>query len=135
MSRLTTSTLLRSRGLAALVAACLAGLLLSAGAQADPVFLSQLGSGVGSAAGQVKYPWGVAVDPTSGNVYLADGFTNNRVDEYFSTGAFVRAWGWGVADGGNQFEICTTTCQGGAYSHAGGAFNGIRAITVDTASG
>jgi DNA-binding beta-propeller fold protein YncE len=135
MSRLAASTIQRPRRLAALLTASLASLLLATAAQADPVFVSQLGSGTGPAAGQLKYPWGVAVNPTSGDVYVADGFTNNRVDEYSSTGAFIRAWGWGVADGQPHFEICTTTCQGGAYSNAGGGFDGIRGIAVDTASG
>jgi DNA-binding beta-propeller fold protein YncE len=135
MSRLAAYTVKRPRRLAALLAACLASLLLTAEAQADPSFVSQLGSGAGAAAGQIKYPWGVAVNPTSGNVYVADGFSNERVDEYSSTGAFIRAWGWGVIDGGSHFEICTTTCQGGAYGHGGGEFDGIRAITVDPTSG
>jgi DNA-binding beta-propeller fold protein YncE len=135
MSHPAPSKILRPRRLAALLSVCLAALLLSAEAQADPTFTSQLGSGQGAAAGQIEYPWGVAVDPSSGNVYLADGFTNNRVDEYSSGGTFTRAWGWGVVDGQSHFEICTTTCHGGGYSHSGGAFDGIRAITVDTASG
>jgi DNA-binding beta-propeller fold protein YncE len=135
MSRLFASSVHRPRRLAALLGTCLATLLLATQAQADPVFVSQLGSGTGPAAGQIKYPWGVAVNPTSGDVYLADGFTNNRIDEYSSTGAFIRAWGWGVADGQSHFEICTTTCEGGAYGHGGGQFDGLRAITVDTTSG
>jgi DNA-binding beta-propeller fold protein YncE len=135
MSQLAASTIQLPRRLAVLLAACLASLVLTSAAQADPSFVSQLGSGSGSAAGQIKYPWGVAVNPTSGNVYVADGFTNERVDEYSSTGAFTRAWGWDVIDNAGHFEICTTTCQGGGYVYGGGGFNGIRAITVDTSSG
>jgi DNA-binding beta-propeller fold protein YncE len=135
MSRLAPTIIERPRRLATLLIVFLAALLLATQAKADPAFVSQLGSGTGAAAGQVKYPWGVAVNPTSGNVYVADDSTDNRVDEYSSSGAFIRAWGWGVADGQSHFEVCTTTCQGGAYSHGGGGFNGVRGITVDTASG
>ena len=41
---------------------------------------------------------GVAVNAETHNVYVAD-TANNRVDEFKSDGTFVRAWGWGVADG------------------------------------
>ncbi|MGA2012057.1 MAG: hypothetical protein ABSH51_16255, partial [Solirubrobacteraceae bacterium] len=30
-----------------------------------------------------------------------------------STGAFITAYGWGVADGMSRLETCTTTCEAG----------------------
>ena len=41
---------------------------------------------------------GVAVNATTHDVYVAD-TGNHRIDEFAADGSFVRAWGWGVADG------------------------------------
>jgi hypothetical protein len=68
-------------------------------------------------AGGLYGPAGVATD-SSGDVYVAD-VGNNRIDEFSPAGAFIEAYGWGVADGMSQFETCTTTCRAG--SHGGGA--------------
>jgi hypothetical protein len=65
---------------------------------------------VGSAAGQCERPEGVAVDRSNDHVYVADK-RNNRVDVFDSTGAFLFAFGWGVADGTtNAPQTCTTAC-------------------------
>ena len=48
---------------------------------------------------------GVAVDDVTGDVYVAD-TGNHRVDEFSAGGGFVRAWGWGVADGVAKLETC-----------------------------
>jgi hypothetical protein len=53
----------------------------------------------------------VATD-SSGDVYVADTY-NNRIDEFSAAGAFIKAYGWGIANGMNQFETCTSTCQTG----------------------
>ncbi len=65
----------------------------------------------GGGAGQLRNPGGVAIDP-SGDVYVAD-IDNYRIDEFSAAGAFIKAYGWGVLDGMNQFETCTSTCQTG----------------------
>src|ERR1700691_962606 len=52
--------------------------------------------GTGTAGGLFDTPGGVAVNNTSGNVYVVDS-GNNRVQEFSSGGAFIRAWGAGVA--------------------------------------
>jgi DNA-binding beta-propeller fold protein YncE len=84
----------------------------------------------GSEAGElgeiVGYP---AVDPASGDVYVADP-ANHRVDEFSVTNsagsvtaaAFVRSYGWGVATGAEEFEICTSTCLGGIEGSGPGQF-------------
>jgi DNA-binding beta-propeller fold protein YncE len=68
------------------------------------------GSGAGELGADVGYP---AVDPTNGDLYVADS-ANKRIDEFTAAGAFVRAFGWGVADGAAKAETCTITCQAGA---------------------
>jgi hypothetical protein len=65
----------------------------------------------GSFGGQLKTPRGVAVNQSTGNVYVADS-ENNRVDVFDSNGKFLRAWGldvvaYGPDDGGEASpEIC-----------------------------
>jgi hypothetical protein len=75
----------------------------------------------GGGAGQLDGPAGVAIDP-SGDVYVADS-DNRRIDEFSAAGAFIKAYGWGVLDGANQFETCTSTCQAANYP-VGGAGTG-----------
>jgi DNA-binding beta-propeller fold protein YncE len=68
----------------------------------------------GGHAGQLGFPGGVAVDG-SGNVYVTDPL-NNRVSQFTTEGAFVRAFGFDVVPGGGKgFEICTpvTGCKRG----------------------
>jgi hypothetical protein len=59
----------------------------------------------GSEAGQLTHPGSVAIDPASGNVFVAD-TGNNRIDEFTSEGFFLRAWGWGVKDGTSTLQTC-----------------------------
>jgi DNA-binding beta-propeller fold protein YncE len=47
---------------------------------------------LGTGNGQFNTPWAIAVNPTSGNVYVADNY-NTRVEEFTATGAFVTKWG------------------------------------------
>jgi len=71
----------------------------------------------GSAAGQVNDPISVAVDQSTGMVYVSDA-NNARIDEFKRNGTFVRAFGYGVVDGANELEICTTSCVKGGLSEA-----------------
>ena len=48
---------------------------------------------------------------------------NDRIDEFSAAGAFIAAYGWGVADGLDQFETCTTTCQAGPFDEGDGFEN------------
>jgi sugar lactone lactonase YvrE len=83
----------------------------------------------GGGAGQLYNPSGVATDG-SGNVYIADG-ANPRIDEFSSTGAFIRAWGWGVADGASHFETCTSTCRAGIGGTGAGQLNAPDGVATD----
>lgn len=72
----------------------------------------------------------VIVDPDNGNVYVSDP-TNRRIQEFDSSGNFIRLWGWDVVTAGkvaagdlgtNNFEICTSAAVGdckGANTSAG----------------
>jgi hypothetical protein len=101
------------------------------------VFSSSFGSS-GAGVGQVSSPAGVAVDnsagPSAGDVYVADP-GNFRVDEFSSSGTFIRAWGWGVADGLPSFETCTLICQAGLSGSGAGQFTTPTFVAVDSSAG
>jgi hypothetical protein len=86
----------------------------AAAAAAQPSVLSSVSSfgSQGSGAGQLNAPAGVAIQPQSGDVYITDS-GNARVDEFGPSGNFIAAFGWGVADGRAQAEVCTSSCQTG----------------------
>ena len=88
----------------------------------------------GTLGGELNLPKGIAVDPV-GNVYVAD-TSNNRIQEYDSSGAFIRAFGLDVdSGGGTGFEICTvaSNCKaGGASPVGGGTIFSPAAIAVDS---
>ena len=91
-------------------------------------------SGTGAAAGECGELKGIAVDTSNGNIYVVD-TTNNRVNEFDASGAFVQAFGVDVIPGGAATaESCTTgtTCQAGLTTGAG-AIVGVqaRSIAVD----
>jgi hypothetical protein len=99
-----------------------------------PVASAELAFGpVGSGAGQTSNPRAVAVDRSNGTVYVADS-GNNRVDTFSATGEFIRAFGWGVADGTTAaFQTCTTTCFKGLAGTGAGQFvsGDLGSIAVD----
>lgn len=78
-------------------------------------------AGFGEEAGQLNRPDGVAINDVTHDVYVTDR-ESHRVDEFSSSGAFIRAWGWGVADGLEMFETCTITCQNGIETSEPGGF-------------
>lgn len=92
----------------------------------------------GAGNGQFKEPTGVAVnastepltEPAAGDVYVAD-TGNNRVEQFSSAGVFVAAWGWGVANGKAEFEVCTVSCKAGLAGSGAGQFDTPEAIAVD----
>ena len=79
---------------------------------------------VGESGGRFSNVSGAAVDPATGNLYVVDSDAA-RVVELDSWGQFVRAWGWGVLDGSDEFQICTseTACQAGISGSGAGQLN------------
>lgn len=53
----------------------------------------------GSGNGQFSYPEGIAVNQSTGDVYVVDG-ENLRVEEFSATGEFIRKWGEEGTGGG-----------------------------------
>jgi hypothetical protein len=80
---------------------------------------------------------GVAVDDATGDVYVAD-TGNHRIDEFDpskpSSEQFIRAWGWGVANGKAELETCTTTCRAGLEGHEPGQFETPAFVAVDNSA-
>ncbi|HEY1689073.1 MAG TPA: hypothetical protein VGF95_09450 [Solirubrobacteraceae bacterium] len=96
----------------------------------------------GTGAGQLSTPHGVAVDQTSGNVYVVDG--TNRVGEFNSNGEFLRAFGEDVVESGPDnngtgFEICVPSagdvCKAGVSAAAGGGLNSPQGIAINQETG
>jgi DNA-binding beta-propeller fold protein YncE len=114
-------------------------LLLAPAVQAD----TQIGS-IGEGAGQYTVPSGIAVDSSTGNLYVADrsrflnsnGETegNSRVDVFDSGGNFLRAFGWGVADGSPELQTCTAACLPGIPGNGPGQFDTPVGIDIDPAT-
>jgi hypothetical protein len=78
---------------------------------------------------------GVAVS-ASHQVYVAD-TGNRRVDEFSvsgKSGKFVRAWGWGVASGAAELQVCTATCLQGLSGSQPGEFETPSYIAVDNSA-
>ncbi|MGA9285288.1 MAG: hypothetical protein WBV85_07580 [Solirubrobacteraceae bacterium] len=100
----------------------------SAGSEAGEMALRG-GEGEGEVADS-----GVAIDAATHDVYVAD-TGNARVDEFEADGTFLRAWGWGVADGTPAFETCTLMCEKGLAGSGSGQFTAPALIAVDNSGG
>lgn len=114
-------------------------LLTAAPARAltDAELLTQFGS-EGSDAGQLLRPNGMATSPVNGHLYVADN-SNYRISEFTAWGKFVKAWGWGVADGSPELQSCgpeasppTETCQAGLDGFGPGQFHYASGVEVDS---
>ncbi len=93
---------------------------------AAPVLIFEEGAPVLASAGS-----GVAVNATTHDVYVAD-TGNHRIAEFESDGSFLRAWGWGVADGiSNELQTCTLTCFAGLSGSGPGELEAPTFIAVD----
>ena len=106
--------------------------------------------GAGAGPGQFRFgsgvrgeAAGVAVDEATGDVYVVDR-GNSRVEEFSPvTGSggvlvgeqFVAAWGWGVADGADEFEVCTASCQAGLAGAGKGQLREAGVVAVDNSPG
>jgi tripartite motif-containing protein 71 len=92
-------------------------------------FVRTVGSS-GEGAGQFKTTYGVTVD-SKGNVWATDE-GNDRVEEFTGEGVFIKMFGWGVANGENKFEVCTSSCRAGLQGSGNGEFYVPEGIAVDS---
>lgn len=96
----------------------------------------QPGDFQGGLGGDMDNPEGLATDSV-GDVYVADE-VHNRIQEFDSSGNFVKAWGKDVdsSQPGTGFEICTVAanCQAGDPNGGGlgGEFAGPQGVATDS---
>lgn len=88
----------------------------------------------GSGSSEFSYPSGIAVNDATKDIYVSD-TENHRVDEISSDGTFIAAWGWGVANGANEYQICTSACRAGLAGSGEGEINEPYSIAVDNSTG
>ena len=122
-----------ARGKRSWVLGCMTLVMSFAVAQCEtPAFADEIVGGPGAGAGQIANGKGIAVDTSLGLLYVADG-GNRRIDVFDAdTHEFVKAFGWGVADGvSNELQVCTTTCFKGLAGGAAGQFSFVTGVAVD----
>jgi hypothetical protein len=131
--------LVLATSLATLAFAATPALALETHVVSTPIGTGEKGSGAGQL--ELAYNSGIAVNETTGDIYIAD-TGNDRIDEFEADGAFVRAWGWGVADGKEEFETCgpgafppTLTCKAGISGSGAGQFIQPLFVAVDNSVG
>jgi DNA-binding beta-propeller fold protein YncE len=98
-----------------------------------PRLLTELGE-FGDGAGQISNPRGVAASPLTGHVFVAE-TGNDRISEFSFDSQFIKAWGWGVADGTPELQTCTTAtgCMAGIPGSGPGQLSIPTGVTVDDA--
>ncbi|HEU4461135.1 MAG TPA: hypothetical protein VFR75_00945, partial [Solirubrobacterales bacterium] len=114
-------------------------------ASADtPEFLGEFGE-AGTGAGQFKTPRAMVASPTSGHLFVVDGYSGagtqtNRIDEFTAWGQFVKSWGWGVRDGSPELQTCgpeatppSAECLPGLEGDGAGQFDQPGGIAIDSA--
>jgi hypothetical protein len=110
-------------------------------AVSSPTDVCKAGSAVGQAGG-LAGAQGIAVDQTTGNVYVYE-ITNSRVEIFSAKGSFQGAFGWKVKAGGEAaaaLQFCTTAgtgCQAGEGTASAGGFGtsgiaGPRNLSIDS---
>ena len=85
----------------------------------------------GSGAGQLDGPASVATDRLKRRLHRRLRAGNDRIDEFSAAGAFIKAYGWGVADGMSKFETCTSTCQAGIGGSGAGQLDVPTSVATD----
>jgi DNA-binding beta-propeller fold protein YncE len=88
----------------------------------------------GNASGQFNQPRGIAIDQTSSEAYVSDR-NNARIDVFGQDGEFLRAFGWGVLDGGAERQVCTSLCFAGLEGSGSGQFSSPTGLAVDNSGG
>jgi sugar lactone lactonase YvrE len=110
-------------------------------ALALPSEIGEEGEGAGQFSGGERNAAGIAINQEvgkdGGDVYIAD-TGNNRVVQFSGEGQFIRAWGFGVADGESEaFQVCNAPgpCFAGIPGPAGGQLSAPKGIAVDNSAG
>jgi sugar lactone lactonase YvrE len=132
----------RARALLVAAAMSMATMLAPAPASAEIgpelVRFGSFGSGAGelsfeaaSAHGFAVHGGGIAADPNTGHIFVAD-LGNNRISEFTAWGEFVKAWGYGVADGSTAtLQTCTSTCSAGIPGPEAGQLETPNGLALD----
>jgi YD repeat-containing protein len=94
-------------------------------------FISAYGS-AGTGDLEFSAPFGIVDDPVTGDLYISDS-GNNRIEVVTVGGAFVEAIGWGVRDGKEELETCTTGCKAGLPGAGNGEFDDPTGLTFNSA--
>ncbi|MBS1678563.1 MAG: hypothetical protein JST08_14400 [Actinobacteria bacterium] len=91
-------------------------------------------------AGAMNGPWGIAIDQSTGAVYLSEQ-NNRRIDVFSATGSFEGAIGWGVdaSSPAEELQFCTaaTGCLAGVAGPAAGQLENLKlsGLAVDPRDG
>jgi YD repeat-containing protein len=93
-------------------------------------FVSAYGS-AGTGDLEFSAPFGIAVDPVTGQLYISDS-GNNRIEVVTVAGKFVEAIGWGVKDGKEELETCETACKAGLPGAGNGEFDDPTGLTFSS---
>ena len=93
-------------------------------------YQAQFGS-AGTGDGQFKFPFGIAIEPSGGVIVVSDR-EQGRIEEFSSTGAFIRAFGYGVSNGESKLEVCTTECRAGIKGPGVGQLYEPDGVTLDS---
>jgi sugar lactone lactonase YvrE len=97
----------------------------------SPAFAAQTRPFIAS-FGTLSNPHGVAIDQSSGNVYVAD-TGNNRIEKFDASGNFLLAFGADV--GGPGANTCTSICSAGTSGSSPGQFTTAEFVAVDNSAG
>lgn len=95
---------------------------------------------VSPAAGALSQPYGIAIDQSTGAVYVSSK-TNRRVDVFSAAGVFEGAIGWNVnaAAPAEELQFCTTVsgCKAGVAGAAAGQLSNLEVsgLAVDPTDG
>jgi YD repeat-containing protein len=90
-------------------------------------YLEKFGSS-GKEKGQMSVPYAMTVD-SKGNIWVAD-TGNQRIDEFNEKLEFVQAFGFGVSNGEEKLQVCTSTCRAGIAGANAGQFKEPKGISV-----
>lgn len=103
---------------------CLNCLVLAVPAGAANKGLTSSCGEEGSTGGKfaTSSPGGIAVNPTTGNIYVADK-GSNRIQEFTPNCSFIRAWGWdvlsnsaGISGQANAKQLVYVAAEGGTFT-------------------